>query len=389
MRCLDVRSARIASAAPAGPTEPGAAATPALRFATTARNRSASTEPGGRQRTARGGARWLLTVLAVVLLAGVTTACGGSGASGEQQGATTATLANPDPTPIGPEPVPALPVTVRSFDGAEVTVTSADRIVAVDRYGTLAQTVWALGLGSKLVGRSTSAAFPAVRDVPNVAGGTGSINIEAVAAQRPTVFLTDTTSATPTMRDQLRALGITVVYFDPQRTIDGVGPQIRSVADALGVHDQGVKLAERTHAEIAAATAAMPKRQPPLKIGFVYLRSTAITMLAGPGSGADSLVTALGGVDAGTAAGLTEPFTTITSEAMISAAPDVLLVMSDGLKSVGGVDGLEKVPGVAQTPAGRDHRVVDMSDAVLLSFGPETGHVLEALSKAVYGTQPA
>ncbi|WP_082857267.1 heme/hemin ABC transporter substrate-binding protein [Nocardia nova] len=386
MRCLDVRSARIASAAPAGPTEPGA---PALRFATTARNRSASTEPGGRQRPARGGTRWLLTVLAVVLLAGVTTACGGSGASGEQQGATTATLANPDPTPIGPEPVPALPVTVRSFDGAEVTVTSADRIVAVDRYGTLAQTVWALGLGSKLVGRSTSAAFPAVRDVPNVAGGTGSINIEAVAAQRPTVFLTDTTSATPTMRDQLRALGITVVYFDPQRTIDGVGPQIRSVADALGVHDQGVKLAERTHAEIAAATAAMPKRQPPLKIGFVYLRSTAITMLAGPGSGADSLVTALGGVDAGTAAGLTEPFTTITSEAMISAAPDVLLVMSDGLKSVGGVDGLEKVPGVAQTPAGRDHRVVDMSDAVLLSFGPETGHVLEALSKAVYGTQPA
>lgn len=386
MRCLDVRSARIASAAPAGPTEPGA---PALRFATTARNRSASTELGGRQRPARGGARWLLTVLAVVLLAGVTTACGGGGASGEQQGATTATLANPDPTPIGPEPVPALPVTVRSFDGAEVTVTSADRIVAVDRYGTLAQTVWALGLGSKLVGRSTSAAFPAVRDVPNVAGGTGSINIEAVAAQRPTVFLTDTTSATPTMRDQLRALGITVVYFDPQRTIDGVGPQIRSVADALGVHDQGVKLAERTHAEIAAATAAMPKRQPPLKIGFVYLRSTAITMLAGPGSGADSLVAALGGVDAGTAAGLTEPFTTITSEAMISAAPDVLLVMSDGLKSVGGVDGLEKVPGVAQTPAGRDHRVVDMSDAVLLSFGPETGHVLEALSKAVYGTQPA
>ncbi|MDN2501635.1 ABC transporter substrate-binding protein [Nocardia nova] len=331
----------------------------------------------------------MLAVLGVVLLAGVTTACGGSGVTGEQQGATTATLANPDPTPIGPEPVPALPVTVHSFDGAEVTVTSADRIVAVDRYGTLAQTVWALGLGSKLVGRSTSAAFPAVRDVPNVAGGNGSINIEAVAAQRPTVFLTDTTSATPTMRDQLRALGITVVYFDPQRTIDGVGPQIRSVADALGVHDQGVKLADRTHAEIAAATAAMPKRQPPLKIGFVYLRSTAITMLAGPGSGADSLVTALGGVDAGTAAGLTEPFTTITSEAMISAAPDVLLVMSDGLKSVGGVDGLEKVPGVAQTPAGRDHRVVDMSDAVLLSFGPETGHVLEALSKAVYGTQPA
>ncbi|MEV5646830.1 ABC transporter substrate-binding protein [Nocardia sp. NPDC052254] len=335
-------------------------------------------------------ARWLIALLGAVLVIAAGTGCGsGGGAGGDGQGPATATVADLDPAPIEPAPAPALPVTVRSFDGSDVTVTSADRIVAVDRSGTLTQIVWALGLGSKLVGRSTSASFPAVRDVPSVAGGNGSINVEAVAVQRPTVFLTDTTSATPTMRDQLRALGITVVYFDPGRTLDGVVPQIRAVADALGVHEQGVKLADRTSSEISAATAAVPGHTPPLKIATVYLRSSAITMLAGPGSGADALATALGGVDAGTAAGLTEPFTTITSESMIAAAPDVLVVMTDGLKSVGGVEGLEKVPGVAQTPAGRNHRIVDMSDAVLLSFGPQTGHVIAALSDAVYGTRPA
>lgn len=333
--------------------------------------------------------RWLVAMFGAVLLVAVGAGCtGGVGATGDAHGARTATLPNLDPVPIGPAPTPALPVTVHSFDGSEVTVTSADRIVAVDRYGTLAQTVWALGLGANLVGRSTSAAFPAVHDVANVAGGSGSVNIEAVAAQRPTVFLTDTVSATPTMRDQLQALGITVVYFDPQRTIDAVGPQIQAVADALGVHEQGVRLAERTRSEIAAATASVPEH-PPLKIAFLYLRSSAITMLAGPGSGADSLIEALGATDAGTAAGLTEPFTTITSEAMITAAPDVLLVMSDGLKSLGGVEGLAKVPGIAQTPAGRDQRVVDMADAVLFSFGPQTGHVLAALVQAVYGTEAA
>ena len=363
MRCPDrVRPARATSAAP-----PTATARPANR---------------------RMRGRWLIALLGAITLVATGTACGGNAGTGSGAGPATATLADLDPVPVGPAPIPALPVTVHSFDGADVTVTSADRIVAVDRYGTLAQTVWALGLGPNLVGRSTSAAFPAARDVPNVAGGSGSINIEAVAAQRPTVFLTDTTSATPTMRDQLRALGITVVYFDPQRTIDAVGPQIQAVADALGVHEQGVKLADRTRTEIDAAIASVPAHAP-LKIAFLYLRSTAITMLAGPGSGADSLIEALGGVDAGTASGLTEPFTTITSEAMIAAAPDVLLLMSDGLKSVGGVDGLEQVPGIAQTPAGRDHRIIDMSDAVLFSFGPQTGHVLAALVQAVYGTQPA
>jgi len=217
----------------------------------------------------------------------------------------------------------------------------------------------------------------------------GSHNVESILALRPTVFLTDTTSAAPAVREQLRAAGVTVVYFDPQRTMAGVVPQIEAVAAALGVPAQGQALAQRTRQEIEAASAAVPAPDQPLRIAFLYLRSTAITMLAGPGSGADELITAIGGQDAGTAAGLNEPFTAITSEAMIGAAPDVVLVMTDGLESVGGVEGLLKVPGIAQTPAGRSKRIVDMSDAVLLSFGPNTGRVVEALSAAVYGTVPA
>lgn len=334
-----------------------------------------------------GSVRLLLMALALAVLAAVT-GCG-SGGSGTATGTgpTTATLTDLDPVPIGPAPQPTLPVTVRSFDGAEVTVTSADRIVAADRFGTLAQTVYALGLGDRLVGRSVAASFPAVRDVPNVTGGSGTLNVEAILALRPTVFLTDTTSASPAVREQLRSVGITVVYFDPERGMDKVGTQIQAVADALGVPAQGQALTERTRQEITAAGVAVPAQQDRPRIAFLYLRSSAITMLAGPGSGADSLITAIGGEDAGTAAGLTEPFTAITSEAMISAAPDVILVMTDGLNSLGGVDGLLKVPGIAQTPAGADRRVVDMSDAVLLSFGPNTGRVVQALADAVYGAQ--
>ncbi|WP_280304473.1 heme/hemin ABC transporter substrate-binding protein [Nocardia neocaledoniensis] len=328
----------------------------------------------------------LTTVIAATVLLG-TVACTTSNpaSTAVSGGPATAQLADLDPVPIGPPPTPRLPATAKSFDGTDVTVTDASRIIAVDRYGTLAQTVYALGLGANLVGRSTSASFPAVADVPNVAGGNGALSVEAVLALRPSVFLTDTTSAAPAVRDQLRTAGVNVVYFDPDRTMDGVVPQIEAVAGALGVPEAGTRLGQRTRDEIAAATARVPKQDPAPKIAFLYLRSTAITMIAGPGSGADSLITAIGGVDAGTAAGMSEPFTAITSEAMIAAAPDVVLVMSDGLKSVGGVDGLVKIPGIAQTPAGRAKRVVDMADAVLLSFGPNTGRVISALSEAVYG----
>ncbi|MEU7218733.1 heme/hemin ABC transporter substrate-binding protein [Nocardia iowensis] len=353
-----------------------------------ARSGNPSVQPQWVAGVRSGWARGVLAVLALTLVV-ASAACGTDNAApaAGQRGPATATLTDLDPVPIGPEPTPTLPVTVRSFDGSDVTVTDSSRIVAVDRYGTLAQIVYALGMGAKLTGRSTSAAFPAVRDVPNVAGGNGSLNVEGLLEQRPSVFLTDTVSVTPAVREQLRAAGVTVVFFDPQRTMEGVGPQIEAVAAALGVPDSGKALAERTRDEIAAATAAVPKQDPQLTIAFLYLRSTAITFLAGPGSGADALIAALGGKDAG--AGLPEPFVSITSEAMIGAAPDVLLVMSDGLKSVGGVDGLQKVPGIAQTPAGRNKRIVDMSDSVLLSFGPNTGRVITALSEAVYGARPA
>ena len=75
----------------------------------------------------------------------------------------------------------------------------------------------------------------------------------------------------------------------------------------------------------------------------------------------------------------------VTDEGIVKAAPDVVLVMSDGLSSVGGVDGLlETLPAVASTPAGESRRIIDMADSTVLSFGPQTADVLDALAVALY-----
>jgi iron complex transport system substrate-binding protein len=48
------------------------------------------------------------------------------------------------------------------------------------------------------------------------------------------------------------------------------------------------------------------------------------------------------------------------------------------------VEGLVNVPGVAQTPAGRQRRIVDMNDGQVLSFGPLTAAVIDGLARALY-----
>src|SRR5262249_48521966 len=111
-----------------------------------------------------------------------------------------------------------------------------------------------------------------------------------------------------------------------------------------------------------------------------------VYLIAGPKSGADSMIAAAGGVDAGTAIGLKDPFTPITSEALVKAAPDIILMTTTGLQSVGGIDGLVKIPGIAQTPAGKSRRVVTVEDGLLFSFGPRTAVALRTLISGLYAS---
>jgi iron complex transport system substrate-binding protein len=73
----------------------------------------------------------------------------------------------------------------------------------------------------------------------------------------------------------------------------------------------------------------------------------------------------------------------MTSEAMISLNPEVLLVMTKGLESTGGVAGLIALPGIAQTDAGENKRVISVDDSLLLSFGPRTPDFLQQLQVAI------
>ncbi|GAA1699756.1 ABC transporter substrate-binding protein [Kribbella yunnanensis] len=305
-------------------------------------------------------------------------------------GPATATLTDHAIHPVASTAQPKLPVDVKSCDGKQVQVKDASRIIAVDLYGTLAEIVFSLGLGDKVVGRDTSTGFPEAAHLPKVTPSAHDLNAEAILSLDPTVVLTDKSIGPPEVIDQLRASGVPVIFFSDARTMDGMPSQIRAVAGALGVPERGEELVKRTSAEITSALALAPTgglghQRMPLRMTFLYIRGTAgVYLMSGPGSGADAMIKAIGGIDTGTDIGLDKSFVPLTSEALIRAQPEVIIVMTEGLKSVKGVDGLLKLPGLGQTPAGQHRRIIDMNDTELLGFGPRTGRTVAALAKAVY-----
>lgn len=306
----------------------------------------------------------------------------------------TACLASDAVETIDDTTAPALPTTITDAEGREVTISDVSRILPLDVSGTIAATVFGLGLGDNVVGRDTSTGFAGTEHLPQVTGAGHVLAVEAILELGPTVVLTDTTIGPKEVRQQLRDAGIPVVMITADRRLDTTDAFVAEVAASLGVVPRGAALAARLGTEIDAARAEVAAIAPAeasdrVRVAFLYARGTAnIYYIFGADSGTDSLIDALSAVDVAAEIGWTG-MKPMNAEALIAAQPDVLFMMSDGLESVGGIDGLlERIPALAQTPAGQQRRVIDMPDDEVLSFGPRSAQIIRALAKAMY-TVPA
>ncbi|MDN5745659.1 MAG: ABC transporter substrate-binding protein [Nocardioidaceae bacterium] len=309
------------------------------------------------------------------------------------KGAVDINLPEPEIRPVEDDPRPDLPATVTDAQGHQVTVKSIERILALDVYGTLSQTVFELGLGDNIVGRDVSSAYEEIKDRPLVTQSGHELNAEAILELNPTVVLTDTSLGPWDVILQVREAGIPVVVVEAERNMENLATLTQHVANALGLPDQGKQLGQRVEDEAAEAQAQIADVAPEnvtdqLRTIFLYVRGQAnVYYMFGRNSGADALISAVSGYDVSSEIGW-EGMKPVNDEGLIKAAPDAVLMMSNGLESVEGVDGLlQQFPALAQTPAGQNRRIIAMDDAQILSFGPRTAEVLNALAVAMYAPE--
>ena len=321
----------------------------------------------------------------VLLFALTAAACGGDdddGGDAIPSPTAVPATATPAASPtIAAEAAPVLPASVTDKDGKTVQVKDVSRIVVLN--GDLAEVVYALGLGENVVGLDTSATYPPEAKAKQNIGYQRTLSAEGILSLNPTVIIGSDTAGPPAVIEQIKAAGVTTVLFKSPATVEAIPEKITNVAKALGVPNRGAALAKKTQDEFTAAVTLGKTAKSQPNVAFLYLRGATTQFIMGKGSGADVMIASANAKDAGVTAGVNGS-APITAEALVAAQPDVILVLTAGLQSVGGIDGVLKIPGVDQTPAGKNRRVVDLDDQYLLGLGPRAGQALMDLVKLLH-----
>ena len=231
-----------------------------------------------------------------------------------------------------------------------------------------------LGFGNQIVG--VDERNSAIHSSTKVTSG-HALNFELVASLKPTIVILDSLTDSRDVERRLKDLKISMLILPTAESIDDIYRKY----EILGRNFGREEVAKHASEKLRAKFEALSKGEKSLRIAFLYLRGTnAIYLVGGKGSGADSLITQIGSVDVG-AEILDAPFTPLTSEVMKRINPDALLLMKKGYESVGGIEGLSKLPGLSTSKAVKKQQIIVIDDRELLDFGPATINVIEEMMK--------
>ncbi len=260
-------------------------------------------------------------------------------------------------------------------------VASADtlntmRIVTMG--GPVTEIVYALGLGDRIVGSDISSLYPAeIQSKPRL-GYFRQASAEGIVSVRPTLVIALDGLGPPAVADQMRAAGVPVYLLPEAESVEDAEARVEAIGRLLNVEEAAADLIRKMRKELADATAQRPA--PGIRALFVYARGAGVVQVSGSKTAAEAMMTLAGLQNAITEF---EGFRPLTAEAVVTAAPEVIVMPARGLESLGGWEGLLKQPGLAQTPAGRNGRIIAVDDAILLGLGPRVGEGVRAMIASI------
>jgi iron complex transport system substrate-binding protein len=220
----------------------------------------------------------------------------------------------------------------------------------------LTETIYALGLDSKLAGDTTNCDIPpAAKEKPHV-GSAQEPSLEAIVALHPDLVLATTSINRAQTADALLKIGVPVYTSDPH-TMAGMLSATATIADLLGASEQGAKLVAALQQRLDTLHAAL-QDQPMAHVLFVVWEDPLIsigqnTFIADAlrWAGAESIIVA------------SQNWPQVSMEEVVRLQPDYIVLTSDHLAA----ETHEDVNNLRELPTWRELRAVKAGHVVMAS----------------------
>lgn len=249
------------------------------------------------------------------------------------------------------------------------------KIVSIN--GAVSEILAGIGLEEHIVGVDVTSTYPAsLKNKPKI-GHNRNLSAEGILALQPDVVTGLASDLKPELASQLKSAGVKLILFNQELTPAGTKKLIREVSNAFGNKAKGEVLVKKLDQDLAAAARISNAAAKP-KVLFIYARGTGTMMVAGQHTPLEKMIQLAGGQNA--VKGFSD-FKPLTPESLVQANPDVILLFSSGMQSLGGPSGLLDVQGINQTKAGKAKRFVTMDGELLTGFGPRLGLAIAELAQ--------
>jgi iron complex transport system substrate-binding protein len=254
-------------------------------------------------------------------------------------------------------PIAAGARTVKDQTGRTVNIPAhPQRIVSLAP--SITETLFALGLGNRLVGDSDYCDYPPqAKMLPHV-GGTQNPSLEAIVALKPDLVIgTDEANRRETVA-QLERLGIPL-YGVTAHTVDGTISSIEELGQALGWDFATQTLVDM----LRARTEAVDRRvlgKPRLKVLFVVQYRPLISV--GKETFISDVIRRAGGISISDDLGSEWP--RMGLEGVLSRSPDVILVPKTEAFAPE-LDEFQNLPGWRDLGAVKNHRIYFVSESIM------------------------
>ncbi|HWK63416.1 MAG TPA: hemin ABC transporter substrate-binding protein [Rhizobiaceae bacterium] len=264
----------------------------------------------------------------------------------------------------------------------EGALSDPSRVVSIG--GSLTEIVYALGEGKRLVARDQTSVYPeAALSLPDV-GYMRQLSPEGVLSVDPTGILLLEGSGPREAIDVLKKARADLVSVPERFDREGILAKIGVVGKALGVEAKAEALAATVEDDLRAAEKLTAGIKDHKRVLFILSMQGGKLLAAGAGTASDGIIKLAGGVNV---IDSFEGYKQVSDEAVITAQPDVILMMTRGGEHSQVAEELFAHPAIAPTRAGKAKALIRMDGAYLLGFGPRTASAARDLAKALYGDQ--